>query len=258
MIERSFAAAQDDIDDGLRPKAHGPWPFFREGCGEVMKFITEMELRDLYNKEPFATYVLESDTRITPGARQFLVDRRITLVQAQNSGSNKSNTTQPKQKLRQENWCSLRLRARMDYLESIFLLTAAELFHSGAAVLSEEVMALVKCFRNLRKAEQEQIAPDKIQFWGWSEEEIINRSQNIEKLYGISEFHVGLENGKEIALLNHLRASLREVEPIILEAYWHEEKQVCSRQDLIDKINLIINLLCMMMWKCLGGQKCNR
>ena len=223
-----------------------------------MKFITEIELRDLYKKEPFATYLLQPDTKITPGARQFLVDRRILLVQAQCSDGKKSNIHESNQAQVRENWCTLRLRRRMDCIESLVLLIAAELLHSGDAVLSEEVMALGKCFQNVRNAEREQIAPDCIQFWGWSEEEIKKRADNLEKYVDISEFHVGLDNGKEIALLNHLRASLREVEPVLLETYWNEEKQACSRQDLIDTVNLIINILCMMMWKCLGGQKWKR
>ncbi|SMC70416.1 cobalamin adenosyltransferase [Sporomusa malonica] len=223
-----------------------------------MKFITEMELRDLYKTEPFATYVLEPDTKITPGARQFLVDRRVTLVQAQCSDDKKSNPSELKLTQQGEKWCTQRLRGRMDWIESLFLLTAAEVIRSGDAVLSEEVMALGKAFRNVRNAEREQLAPDTIQFWGWSEEEIKQRSEHLEKYVDISEFHVRLENGKEIALLNHLRASLREVEPAMLETYWNEDKQACSRQDLIDTVNLIINILCMMMWKCLGGQKWKR
>lgn len=220
-----------------------------------MKFITEMELRDLYKTEPFATYFLQPDTKITPGARQFLVDRRVTLVQAQCSDGNKSNSDESDQTQVRENWCTLRLRRRMDSIESLFLLIAAELLHSGDAVLSEEVMALGKCFRNVQNAEREQIAPDNLQFWGWSEEELKIRSDNMDKYVNISQFHAGLENGREIALLNYLRASLREVEPALLETYWIEEKQICSRQDLIDTVNLIINILCMMMWKSSGGQK---
>ena len=44
-----------------------------------MKFITEDELRYLYRKEPFTTYEPEPGTRLTPGARQFLLDRGIDL-----------------------------------------------------------------------------------------------------------------------------------------------------------------------------------
>lgn len=220
-----------------------------------MKFITEIELRELYKTEPFATYVLEPDIKITPGARQFLVDRRVSVVQAQCSdGKNvKANEAQPAQ--RREHWCTLRLHRRMDCIESLFLLIAAELLRSGDTVLSEQVMALGKCFQNVQNAEREQTALDKIQFLGWSEEEIKNRSEHLGKYVGISEFHVGLKNGKEIALLNYLRTSLREVEPTILETYWNEEKQICSRQDLIDMINLISTILYILMRNCLGGQK---
>lgn len=42
-----------------------------------MRYITEMDLRDLYHEEPFTTYYLAADNRLTPGARQFLTDRRI-------------------------------------------------------------------------------------------------------------------------------------------------------------------------------------
>ncbi len=223
-----------------------------------MKFITEMELRDLYKTEPFATYVLEPDVKITPGARQFLVDRRVTLVQAACSDSKQSLPNDSNQEPGRENWCTLRLRRRMDCIESLFLLMAAELLHSGDTALSEEVMALGKYFQHVRKAEREQLAPEVIRFWDWSAEEIKERSNKLENYLDISEFHVGLENGKELALLNHLRASLREVEPVLLETYWNEAEQVCSRQDLIDTVNLIINILCIMMWKCLGGKEWKR
>ncbi|WP_407311411.1 cobalamin adenosyltransferase [Desulfosporosinus sp. SB140] len=219
-----------------------------------MKFVTEMELRDLYKMEPFTTFVLEPTTKITPGARQFLVDRRVTLVQAQGSDGKKSNGNELNQLQVQENWCTLRLRRRMECIESLFLLIA-ELLPPGDCDLSGEVLDLGRCFRNVRNAELEQRAPDKIQFWGWSEDEINKRFHNLGENIDIGESPWRLEKGKEVALLNYLRASLREVEPVLLEAYWNEEKQACLRQDLIDTVNLMINILGMMMRKCLGGQK---
>jgi len=44
-----------------------------------MKFITEEYLRDLYRKEPFNTYKLQQGQRLTPGAAQYLSDKRITM-----------------------------------------------------------------------------------------------------------------------------------------------------------------------------------
>ncbi|MEG6617015.1 cobalamin adenosyltransferase [Peptococcaceae bacterium 1198_IL3148] len=216
-----------------------------------MKFITEMELRDLYKIAPFTTYALEPDTRITPGARQFLVDHRVTLVQAQPIASSKKNGDQSKRG--QESWSILRLRRKMESIESLFMLITAELLYSGAVDLADEIQALGKCFREIKRAEREQLTPEDIQFWGWSEQEIRARPTNLE--FDISDYHLGLENGKELTILNYLRTSLREVEPAILEAYWDEDKQACLRQDLIDQLYLSINKLCIMMWKCLGGQK---
>ena len=220
-----------------------------------MRFITEMELRDLYKREPFAIYILRADTKITPGARQFLVDKRVKLEPDRCYDDNHSNIEALNQAQAGASWGSLRLRAGMESIEALFVLTAAELLDSGEVVLSEEVMALGRSFRNLRNAEREQIPPDNLQFWGWSEEEIRERSDNLGNHLDISEFDGGLEKGKGIARLNYLQASLRGVEPAILEAYWNREKQSCSRQDLIDKVNLIINILCMMKRKCLGGKE---
>lgn len=223
-----------------------------------MKFITEMELRDRYKTEPFATYVLEANTKLTPGARQFLVDRRVPLTQERCSGGKSSNANKQEQVQRRESWCVLRLRGRLDCTASLLLVIGAELLRSGDTVLSEEVLALSKCFQSVQKAEREQTAPEKIKFWGWTEEEIKSHFNALGKCVDISEFHVGLESGKELTLLNHLRASLRELEPAILETYWDEAQQVCSREELIDTVNLIIKIVCMMMWNCLGGQKWKR
>ena len=44
-----------------------------------MKFITETDLRDLYKIQPFTDYDLQEGERLTPGARQFLLDRGVDL-----------------------------------------------------------------------------------------------------------------------------------------------------------------------------------
>lgn len=47
-----------------------------------MRFITEDELRLIYRSEAFDRYELPADSRLTPGARQFLVDYRVEIVDA--------------------------------------------------------------------------------------------------------------------------------------------------------------------------------
>ena len=46
-----------------------------------MRFITEYDLRAQFNEQPFADYQIEKNTRLTPGARQFLSDRGINLFE---------------------------------------------------------------------------------------------------------------------------------------------------------------------------------
>lgn len=61
-----------------------------------MKFITEDDLRDLYKKEPFMDYDLQPGERLTPGARQFLLDRGINLYNDDpflNTGFKKSTSS---------------------------------------------------------------------------------------------------------------------------------------------------------------------
>lgn len=44
-----------------------------------MRFITEDDLRTLYQKQPFEFFELPEKARLTPGARQFLIDFRISF-----------------------------------------------------------------------------------------------------------------------------------------------------------------------------------
>lgn len=212
-----------------------------------MKFVTEMELRILYKSAPFTVYVLEAAVKLTPGARQFLTDRRIVLEQAEDTGSQAVNceTDQP---VARENWSILKLRSRMERIHSLFLLTAAEVLHTGDVALSEEVLAAARGLRSIQQAELDKLSPE------ISQQYLNHPDSHIE----ICDFHVGLKNGKVILLLHHLRASLHELEPVLLECYWNEDQQVCSRQDLVDGLSRISTVLCIMMKKCLGGQQWNR
>ncbi len=45
-----------------------------------MLFITEDKLREEYKKIPFESYLVKKGTKITPQARQFLVDFRIRII----------------------------------------------------------------------------------------------------------------------------------------------------------------------------------
>ncbi|EEB36261.1 hypothetical protein ANHYDRO_00913 [Anaerococcus hydrogenalis DSM 7454] len=45
-----------------------------------MLFITEENLRYQYKKSPFDSYIIEKGSKLTPQARQFLLDFRIDII----------------------------------------------------------------------------------------------------------------------------------------------------------------------------------
>lgn len=45
-----------------------------------MRYVTEGEMRDAYAKAPFSTYHLSHNIRLTPGARTFLIDQRVDII----------------------------------------------------------------------------------------------------------------------------------------------------------------------------------
>ncbi|MGT2784564.1 hypothetical protein [Streptococcus merionis] len=44
-----------------------------------MKFLTENDLRVAYHEFPFETFTIPPQTKLTPGARTFLMDRKVTI-----------------------------------------------------------------------------------------------------------------------------------------------------------------------------------
>lgn len=45
----------------------------------MLKFITEEYLRDLYRKEPFDSFQITEEEKLTPGGRQYLLDKKIEI-----------------------------------------------------------------------------------------------------------------------------------------------------------------------------------
>ncbi|MGC4388484.1 hypothetical protein ABXW34_21820, partial [Streptococcus suis] len=50
-----------------------------------MKYITEDDLRLIYRDNPFETFTIQAQTRLTPGAKTFLTDRRIAIIDERNN-----------------------------------------------------------------------------------------------------------------------------------------------------------------------------
>ena len=57
-----------------------------------MFYVTENELRSAYNREHFSSYTLPEDAKLTPSARQFLIDFHIDFNEGYGAASGTAGT----------------------------------------------------------------------------------------------------------------------------------------------------------------------
>lgn len=227
--------------------------------GKIMKFITELELRDLYKKEHFTTYHVDSEVRLTPGARQFLADRRINMVDDDFGNKKNIEKIKPSAKCPENYWGNRKLHSKMKSTEVIFLLTVEELL-SRDACLAQSVLHLYKqfsCIRHVWKNEGE----GKVESLcckactGIDEN---NFSDSLDDCMEINDFHMTLVKGKEILLLHRLRCALQEIEPVAQDFCLSRQEEKKVYEEMIGKVNQIINSLSPLICSVIGGEKCQR
>jgi len=226
-----------------------------------MKFITEEDLRYQYKGQPFITYMLEAGSKLTPGARQFLNDKKVLIEDnpAIKTFALQNNVKQPspqdqKQMLRQK-----LVLSKIKTVEAEFLAAGEELLHLDI-ILSQKVIVLAKQFSGLKE-----ILLGKDSNADLSLEECTGIHQNnfhceLSDCFEITEFHMQMEKGKEIVLLHKLRCILRETDVSIAEKYLdtgsEEDDQLYHL--VSGKLNQVINTLSQLICTGFGGTTCQR
>jgi ethanolamine utilization cobalamin adenosyltransferase len=207
-----------------------------------MKFITEEDLRDLYRKEPFTAYALEPESRLTPGARQFLSDRGINMQS--DAPAARKDQAKPG---RASEWEKKKLSCRMRSAEAMFLMAGEELLR-GDAVLAQSVIDLGRRLSSMDCLSCTECA-------GINEK---NFSDSLEDCFEITEAHMQLKKGRDVILLHRLRCALRELEADVLEICdgRAEENNMC--RELTGKMNQIVNTLSQMICSAVGGKICQK
>ena len=224
-----------------------------------MKFITENDLRDFNKKEPFTTYEIEPGARLTPGARQFLMDKGINMFD--NDSSIKKSTVNVKEPSavyeRKNNWKEKKLHSKMKSTEALFLITGQELL-SGNVFLAQKVINLGKHFSNIKNYVHGKGSVENLCCTECTGIKKNNFSEDLDDCFEVTEFHMQLVKGREIIILNRLRCDLREIEPVVLEVFEDSDDENKLSLEVIGKVNQIINTLSQMICSVLGGEKCQR
>jgi hypothetical protein len=205
-----------------------------------VRFITEEELRNLYKKSPFTTFESEADTRLTPGARQFLGDRRIQVCSAESrlkvkkqAGNKQEKTTYGKEDIQEE-------LLELQLAEAVFLKSGLELLEEDV-LAAQEIFSLEEYLMFLR-LNNGASQPDYIPCTRINQE---NFHTWMEDCFEVTGFHAQSQKGKTIVTFHYLRCVLR-----ILET-----KLTDSRRT---GIHCVINKLSQMICTAFGGKVCQK
>lgn len=220
-----------------------------------MKFITEEDLRELFKKEPFTSYEIKAGQRLTPGGRQFLLDRGVkicehtTNIKAEKKADNKAD--KPKETI-----SSLKkkiLDSKLKSMEAMFLASAREVL-STDPFLAQSVIKLSKTFSDSKRLKEN--SSEKLWCKDCTGIKIDNFSDNLDDCFEITEFHIQLEIGREIIILHKLRCALRELGFFMLE---HETNHSENGDvNITEVVNQSINTLSQMICSIMGGKKCQK
>lgn len=216
---------------------------------EVLKFITEDHLKDLYRKEPFSTYEINSCQRLTPGGRQYLLDKGVK-ININLPIENKERKENVKTEVPSKNEQNHRLKEekliyKFRSMEALFLSYASELIKSDL-VLAQKVIDMERSIKNIREF-----------IGGKCELEKINETICHECLdyqcVEITDVYIHLKNSKEILSLYYLFCRLKEFKYEIIEAY---EQNDFVLEKIFKNLDSLINKLSETICEGTGGIKC--
>ncbi|MBQ1353189.1 MAG: hypothetical protein IIY99_02915 [Firmicutes bacterium] len=217
-----------------------------------MKFITEDDLRTIYRDKPFTSFDIEPDSRLTPGARQFLQDRQINVFAdgtAMHVGdgviAGKEPSSGSPDLLRNK-----RLFAALKSADALFLLTASELIEKDVC-LAQEVLDLGQKFDEIKQMDAEGKMFEPLPCKTCSCMNDSNFSSDLGECFEITSFHIQADKGREILLLHRLRCALYEVQVVVMETH-------CTNKCITERLNQIINRLGQMICTAFGGNGCQR
>jgi ethanolamine utilization cobalamin adenosyltransferase len=235
-----------------------------------LRIITEIELRDLYKKEPFETYKLPPSVKITPAGRQFLNDRRIKIIEQDSKECKKEGylildtgemikekpeemTHTKGNSLVLKNDNRIKFRGKIDSFEAILIKTITTFRDEGYLGLADDLIIIFEYTKRLLRAEVLDEPLPFIDYKGLTQDEIREYSHHPEKYLGVKHFVPDPKYGWAMADINILRTKARELEIAGIDAFYNGEKREVEREDIILALNRISSILYIIMCKYLKG-----
>lgn len=212
-----------------------------------MKFITEDDLRHIYRKTPFREYAEPEGNRLTPGGRQFLLDRGVKIADRTMPGAGsriEAVRNRGSEDRCEENTVSeseQKARLALNTATAAFLQAGVDLLEMDV-LMARELFGMEQYLSGLLSGCGEVREPDHQACSGLTQE---NFDRDTGICFEVGGFHAQTEKGREIVKLHFLRCLLQEQEPWLSGS--------CRKG-----VNRIINRLSQMICRALGGTICQR
>ena len=144
-------------------------------------------------------------------------------------------------------------RGKLDSLQALVVLDQAYIAESGRQKLVDDLGNILDILREMMRCDvlDEDFRNDKI--LGLTHDELRERSHNPKKFFGIQQMLLpDYTMGRDYALLNQLRAAVRETEVAAAEAFRTGNRY--TRNDIIEELNRLSSAIHIMMCMYLAGE----
>ena len=222
-----------------------------------MRYITERELRDQFAGGAPERYEVPADCRLTPAARQYLMDLRLyrhpaparSFPAAPAGGARKPEhmTNLNARELVCKTHPRIVLRGRLDTLESEILVLETACDPAWRSPLNDALLLT----RAVLAAEVREapLAPWTLD--GMTAEEVHRCSHHPESFGFGGHILPAPEHGLLAAQLNRLRALTRETELAAVQAFWDGQK--VTREDLVLALNRLSSYFYVLQLRAARG-----
>ena len=245
-----------------------------------MKILTETMLRAATLAESTTEYRVEPDVFVTPLAKEYLRDRHISLVIMERQPAVMTRTPLPSHGehtyvdaqtgagygekpehmtqlfgnvLVAKDHPRIHFRGKLDSLQALVVLDQVQIAEGGCQKLVDDLGNILGVLREMMRCDVLDEAFKNETIIGLTHAELRERSHNPQKFFGVQYMQLpDYTMGRDYALLNQLRAAVRETEVAATEAFRVGNKY--TRKDIIEELNRLSSAIHIMMCMYLAGQ----
>ena len=148
---------------------------------------------------------------------------------------------------------SVPIRGKLDSLQALVVLDQDQIAQGGCQKLVDDLGNILGVLREMMRCDVLDEAFKNETIIGLTHAELRERSHNPQKFFGVQYMQLpDYTMGRDYALLNQLRAAVRETEVAATEAFRVGNKY--TRKDIIEELNRLSSAIHIMMCMYLAGQ----